>query len=93
MHFDPLNPYVDHSKTPNSWTLKNGTHPDRFFFENWSYDPKSRHFKGDLIFDKNDKNNTYYEAERYSYDLKFSEDFLEIDEGERREYDKEGVLM
>lgn len=53
----------------------------------------TRHFRGDLVFDLYNKSNTYYGAERYSYDLKFSEDFLEIDEGERTEYDKHGVLM
>lgn len=92
LHFDPENPYVDHSATPDSWTLDDKTHPDKFFFENWSYNESTRHFIGDLIFDKTNKSNTYYGAARYSYDLKFSEDFLEIDEGERREYDKDGVL-
>ena len=43
-----------------------------------------------MIVDKNNKSNTYYKTWRFSYDLKFSEDFLEIDEGERREYGPDG---
>ena len=65
MHFDPVHPYVDHSKTPFSWKMDNGTHPDRFYFENWSYDEETRHFEGDLIMDKNNKSNTYFGVSRY----------------------------
>ena len=27
LHFDPVAPYIDHSKTPKTWTYANGTHP------------------------------------------------------------------
>ena len=70
--------------------MKNGTHPKTLWFDTWSYDPSTRHFQGDIIFDKNNKSNTYYGVWKYTYDLKFSEDFLEIEEGERREYNETG---
>lgn len=73
--------------------MDDGTHPHNLTFDKWTYDTSSRHFYGDIIFDKNNKSNTYYGIAKYTYDLKFSEDFLEIEQGERREYDKDDTLI
>lgn len=90
LHFDPISPYIDLRDTPKEWKMVNGTHPTILWFENWSYDPITRHFLGDIVFDRENPSNTFYDVSKYTYDLKFSEDFLEIEEGERREFDENG---
>jgi len=87
LHFDPEGPYVDHSNTPETWKLANGTHPKKFMFSNWTYDDATRHFEGSVFFPS-----PYFGLNEYRYNLTFSEDFLEISEGYREGFDTEGNL-
>ena len=41
---------MNHSGTPKSWTLDNGTHPEIVYFSDWSYDEQKRHFLGTIDF-------------------------------------------
>lgn len=87
LHFDPEGPYVDHSTTPETWILSNGTHPKKLPFSNWSYDPETRRFEGTVVFPL-----PYFGLSSYFYNLTFSKDFLEIEDGYRTGYDTQGVL-
>ena len=82
LHFDPVAPYVDHSTTPKSWAFDNGTHAERFWFEDWSYNETSRNFVGTCNFPS-----PYFGLSKYVYNLTFSKDFTEIEEGIRHGYD------
>ena len=82
LHFDPKDPYLDHSTTPVSWAYENGTHPQRFYFEkDFSYNKETRHFLGTVNF-----GSPYFGLSKYVYNLTFSEDFTEIIEGVRYGY-------
>ena len=87
IHFDPVAPYVDHSTTPKSWAFNNGTHPQRFMFEDWSYNETTRNFIGSAKFPS-----PYFGLSKYVYNLTFSKDFTEIEEGIRHGYDTTGKL-
>ena len=82
LHFDKKAPYIDHSTTPKSWSFENGVHPQRFYFQNWTYNEETRHFIGNVNFDES----PYFGLSRYTYNLTFSEDFTEIIEGVRYGY-------
>ena len=88
LHFDPVAPYVDHSTTPKSWAYKDGTHPKKFYFSNWTYNEQTRNFVGTTAFEKD-----YFGLGKYIYNLTFSEDFTEIFSGVRHGFDRNGKLM
>lgn len=67
--------------------MEDGTHPQKLPFSDWSYDAETRHFEGHIVFDS-----PYFGLKSYFYNLTFSEDFLEISEGERQGFDTDGVL-
>lgn len=67
LHFDPKNPYVDHTSAPATWTFDNGTHPDKFMFSNWTYNETTRNFLGTCELD-----GEYFGLDRYFYNLTFS---------------------
>ena len=88
LHFYEKNPYIDHSTTPKSWSLDNGTHPQRFYFsKGWTYDAETRHFEGAVEF-----GSPYFGLSKYVYDLIFGEDFTEIVQGIRYGYDTDGKV-
>lgn len=90
IHFDPEHPYVDHSKTPEDWKTDDGTHPKKLYFQNWQYNNVTRNFKGTIVFGKNNK---YYGAAEYRYDLTFGEDFTEIVYGYRYSVDENNNII
>lgn len=87
LHFDPDGPYMGHFATPKDWTFDNGTHPDRLFFTNYTYDDEERKFWGVVrLYGK------YWGVERYEFNLTFTKDFLDISEGWRWDFDVNNTI-
>ena len=88
LHFDPEGPYIGHFATPKSWTFDNGTHPDRFFFTNYTYDNDKRNFYGTI-----DLDGKYWGVKYYVLNLTFTKDYRDIIEGFRYDYDENNEVF
>lgn len=81
-HFDEVESYISYSSAPPQWRLDDGTPPpERKPFENSSYDPESRTFRGVINWPI-----TFGEDSKWVYRIVFSEDYMQIDGGEVTAY-------
>ena len=82
-HFEEAGSYICYSSAPPFWRLDDGTPPpERKPFENSSYDPETRTFRGVV----NWSPVAFHGDSRWVYRIVFSEDFMAIEGGEVTAY-------
>ena len=80
-HFDNKRPFIDFTNTRKGDPFANGTPPGKvYFLPGWEYSQEQRMFRGKISSAKNDQ----------SYEIKFDEDFINIEKSEQTVYDKNG---
>lgn len=86
-HFSEEESYISYAAAPPIWRLDDGSSPpEKKPFEETSYDPHIRIFKGVI----NWTPVSFHGDSKWVYEIKFSEDFMEIEGGEVTAYDIEG---
>ena len=86
-HFSEEESYISYSAAPPIWQLDDGSSPpEKKPFEDISYDPLTRMFKGVV----NWTPVSFHGDSKWVYRIIFSEDFLEIEGGEVTAYNTEG---
>ena len=80
------NAWISYENAPETWVLDNGQRPPgKKEFENATYDDTARIFRGEIVWKEGFRGDFKWE-----FEMVFSEDFMSIESGRNKKYDKDG---